>query len=90
MLCVDHRGETLRRSLHRLRGRSETDAIHNLEFTVASKQKKRGVGQSNTPHYASHRMCLIVGVQGLRSSKNRSILGVCEDFESKRNAEITY
>ena len=29
------------------------------------------------------------GFQGLRSVRNRSILDVCEDFEHKRNAEIT-
>ena len=30
-----------------------------------------------------------VEVQGLRSPKNRSLLDVNEDFEDKRNAEIT-
>ena len=38
---------------------------------------------------ATLKTCIKVGFQGLRRSKNRSILGVCEDFETKRNAEIT-
>ena len=33
-------------------------------------------------------MIIIWVVLGARSAKNRSILGVCEDFEYKRNDKI--
>lgn len=45
---------------------------------------------NNTERTTSLSVLLKVGVQGLRSSRNRSILCVCEDFGSKRNAAITF
>lgn len=44
----------------------------------------------NTERPTSLSVLLKVGVQGLRSFRNRSILCVCEDFGSKRNAAITF
>ncbi len=56
----------------------------NLPLHVSFFLMNRRIDESKIlPEYI-----LKVEFQGLRSPKNRSLLGVNEDFEGKRNAEI--